>query len=139
MWRGLGPVLCALLVGCGPSGKDPEVARLRQEVAALRREVDALRAKSTRAPRSIAAAAGVPVGEVTLDISTKPVGASVYIDGKLTPERTLKRPASDDALHIRVEKTGFHVVEQSVVPNRSRSLHYELMRGRGVVHRPRPR
>ena len=131
--------LCALCVGCAASGKDPEVARLRQEVAALRRDLEAMKEKSATGPAIISAAPVAPVGEVTLEISTAPSSASVYIDGQLTPERSVTRVASTDVLHIRVEKSGFHAVEQSVVPDRSRSLHYELIRGRGIVHRPRPR
>jgi len=132
---------CTLVVGCGQAAGDAELSRLREEVAALRSEVDALRARVEAAPsRQLPRAhAALPSADVTLSISTTPPDAKLYIDGQLVAERTLKRAPSHDSIRVRIEKTGFRIVEQTVVPTRSHRLHYALSRGRGVVRKPAAR
>ena len=143
------PVLALLLCGLGCDGQDsdPQLARVRGEVAELRAEVAELRRDVERQREDGTNTSGhqsplgdaTATGKVTLSLSVNPPDAMIYVDGRLIEQRTIERNASNDTLRIRVEKTGFRVIEQTVALTRSHTLHYNLSRGRGMLRRPTAR
>jgi len=76
-------------------------------------------AKLAAQQAAAAAAAQVPVAKGTLDVSSDPPGAAIWIDGDMRPEVTPATisqlpTSSGHALEIRLSKDGFESFKQSV-------------------------
>ncbi|MDD9941552.1 MAG: hypothetical protein OXU20_10970 [Myxococcales bacterium] len=136
-------VVLFVCVSCR-SAKSDEAAALRGELTELKREMAALRARvdalADRAGRGSLEDNGharqAVSGDVTLWIETEPSDARVTVDGEAVEDRRWRGPAAHGLRLVRVQRSGYRIVEQPVRADSDHRLHYQLVRGRGLQRMP---
>ena len=150
-------MLCAASLGLfavGGCGQDASVERelraLRREVAGLREDIRALQRAASGSAKGLAvrpsAGQGAAVSEqaepddsagqpALLRFELTPPDAVVYVDGERLPAANVEVTGKSH-VWVRIERSGFRTVEQSVRADRDQQLSYRLRRGRGLDQRP---